>query len=273
MMKRKSHRLLIGVGGFLLFVVLDLLGSSSKRTPRGGVDALVRDCFSVTNNNNTSTTTTTTTAIITEGLPTKAGCYSSLADVAVAMEDKNPFMVETYILCPDTIYTIGDRDPHRPDCYLNGDVAVQLRQFSTIQCGANGSSLNNCTIRGGYNQMATTAGSYELEDKVGIVVQGITFAQGRGGALFLAAGGDIVFRDCIFKVKQLESMEPNLNGVSNDSSVILFLFLLLFHYNNYAGRITLTTERSRWSSRHLTSMGTNAVFCNSHNENHPNRLR
>jgi hypothetical protein len=197
MMKRKS-RLLIGMGGLLF--VLDLLGS--RRTPSGGVDALVRDCFPVTNNNNTNTTTTTITTV---GRPTEEGCYSSLRDVAVAMEDKNPFIVETYILCPDTIYTIGDRDPNRPDCYINGDVAIQLRQFSTIQCGKDGSSTNNCTLMGGYNQMATTAGSYNVEEKVGIVVQGITFAQGRGGALFLAAGGDIVFRDCIFKVTQVEA--------------------------------------------------------------------
>lgn len=132
---------------------------------------------------------------------TQQGCYGSLWDVAVAMEQKNPFQPETFILCPNTEYRIGDRDPSQPECFFDGDTTIQLRQFSKISCGEDGSSQNNCTIKGGFSQMVTTAGSYNLEQKTRIVVEGITFAQGRGASLFLAAGGDIVFQDCVFKVR------------------------------------------------------------------------
>ena len=127
------------------------------------------------------------------------------------MEEKDPFKFETFVLCPNREYKIGNRDRNQPACFRDGDAMLELRQFSIVQCGATGSYTNNCTITGGFNQMATTAGSYDQEPKTRIEVSGITFAQGTGGALFLAAGGDIVFKDCIFKVpEQLVESFSNL---------------------------------------------------------------
>jgi hypothetical protein len=166
---------------------LQLLGAVFFASDFGispGGFALVKDCFP----NATSGTT-------------EQGCYGSLWDVAVALEEKNPFVPETFVLCPNTEYRIGKRDPSQPDCFIDGDTTIQLRQFSKIICGDTGSSENNCTITGGFSQMVTTAGSYDLEQKTRIVVEGITFTQGRGASLFLAAGGDVMFKDCVFKVR------------------------------------------------------------------------
>jgi hypothetical protein len=206
MLKRKS-RLRLGVAGSWL-VAAGLFGST--RT----VDALVRDCFGVD-------------SAATAGVPTEEGCYKSLWDVAVAMEAKNPFIVETYSLCPNTVYEIGDRDPNRPDCFVGGDTALQLRQYSIVQCGLDGASSNNCTIMGGFNQMVTTAGSYDIEKKNGIVVAGLTFARGRGGALLLAAEGDIEFRDCIFQVSGCHLFAKNIHPFQTLTMLRFFIWNVL----------------------------------------------
>lgn len=164
-------------------------------------DALIRECYP----NAT-------------GSKTADGCYEHLRDIAIAMEEKDPFQFETFTLCPHKEYKIGNRDRSQPACFQDGDAMLELRQFSTVQCGASGSSNNNCTITGGFNQMATTAGSYSVEPKTRIEVAGITFAQGVGGALFLAAGGDIVFRDCVFKVRQQQPRTMRESNVKHTGS-------------------------------------------------------
>jgi len=127
-----------------------------------------------------------------------SGCYTDLNKVANRVATKPAFKVETFTLCPDTVYKIG---------YLgsgglteDGFPALQLRQNTHYRCGEDGKSTNNCIIAGGQFQIISTFNSFNEEPKVNVRLDGITFIDGDTAGALLVAPGDVIFTDCIFRV-------------------------------------------------------------------------
>jgi hypothetical protein len=97
----------------------------------------------------------------------------------------------TYIMCPNTVYEANDFE------YL------QLNGNATYLCGANGASANQCTIRGGAVQVGIFFSTYDRSSKDNILISGFTFEQSTLTNGAIAASGRSIFRDCIFKVRQM----------------------------------------------------------------------
>jgi hypothetical protein len=149
-----------------------------------------------------------TTTFPPTGTPTRAPipapvpdrpCYSNLTEIEDKIKLKNPFIVETYILCINTNYTIGVVNEDYK--IVNGFNPIYTRSNSILQCGEDGKSSNNCIITGGVYQMFHDFLSFNLENKVNVVIKGLTFEHASGGGIIMAAPGDITLIDCIFRVR------------------------------------------------------------------------
>jgi len=126
------------------------------------------------------------------------GCFSDLSQVADRVATKNAFQVETYILCPNTVYKIGFIGAS--GVTEDGFPALVLRQNTRYICGEDGKSSNNCILTGGQFQLLSTFNSFNQEIKANIQIKGITFQDGESAGALLVAPGDVIFEDCIFRV-------------------------------------------------------------------------
>jgi hypothetical protein len=153
-------------------------------------------------------TFTPTATLLPTAAPTRAPipapvpirpCYSNLTEIEHLVSLKDPFIVETYILCPDTIYTMGSFDPIT-EISIDGWKPIFTRANSIFQCGEDGKSSNNCILTGGAVQIFHEVVTFNREDKNNVVIKGITFEDAKTGGVVLAAPGDITLIDCIFRV-------------------------------------------------------------------------
>lgn len=128
----------------------------------------------------------------------QAPCFSNLNDLSKAIHDKATFTVETFILCPDTVFNVGFLNSDNG--YDGGDAPIPMRANSKILCGEDGSSANKCVLRGGGYQVIATINLFVGEDPDNVLVSGITFDSPKGNGALLVSPGDITFNDCIFQV-------------------------------------------------------------------------
>ena len=84
----------------------------------------------------------------------------------------------------------------------NGFEPFYTRSNSIYQCGEDGKASNNCIITGGGYHVNHLYVSYGRENKVNVVMKGLTFEDANDGGLIIAAPGDISFVDCVFRVSQ-----------------------------------------------------------------------
>ena len=126
-------------------------------------------------------------------------CFTSTFEIFQAMELQNPFVEETYIICPNTIIDIGFLDDNN-GCCVNGDYPLYVRSRSTVKCGEDGKASNNCVLRGGNSQLLATNSLFQENLLQGVRVMGITFEAAEFVSAALAARGDITFVDCVWRV-------------------------------------------------------------------------
>lgn len=123
-------------------------------------------------------------------------CYTSLTLLESKMENQDPFVENTYILCPNTVFPVGFPGAGGA-CCENGQSAIYARKNTVIKCGEDGSHNNNCTITGGQYQMLALEPCY-FEDIENFVVQGVNFNDAFGVMSIMSIPGDMMFKDCSF---------------------------------------------------------------------------
>jgi hypothetical protein len=132
-------------------------------------------------------------------------CYTNFRDLSAALAIKPPFEFRTYIVCANTTINVGDETFFGSNIYINGDVAMKLRQYTKIYCGRTGSSQNNCTVRGGTgSQIYVRSGGGQNDDaddkKRRMVISGFTFEDaGRAAVSVVYPGAELILIDCIFR--------------------------------------------------------------------------
>lgn len=134
----------------------------------------------------------------TLNLGPKPACFDDLDVLQEYVEAKNPLETEDFILCPNTVFHIGNP---RSDasCCENGSAPLQLGPNTHYKCGADGTSTNNCTLTGGLFQVLATAPSRDQEEIItNSVVEGVTFRGGGGAGTLMVSNNNVTFRDCIF---------------------------------------------------------------------------
>lgn len=154
------------------------------------------------------------------------GCISDIQEIY----DREESIVDTfgttrprrYIICASTIFHIGDLDfnynlriPKQqsskndddgddPDEAIITAVSppIPLRPNMNIRCGDDGSKINNCLITGGHIQIDGTSTRGITEPNLNnILIEGFTFVGATKSSIIVDKPGNIVFRDCEWKVR------------------------------------------------------------------------
>jgi hypothetical protein len=144
--------------------------SSSSAPANSTVAATPAAAPSNVDSDGTPSATYAPTPLIETETPTAAPfyaqreCYDKLQIVHDMIKVQEPFMQHVYKLCPNTIFDIGTMDENH-ECCIDGDARLVPRKDTTIQCGEDGLSTNNCTLRGGPVQVISWNENYNLEAK------------------------------------------------------------------------------------------------------------
>lgn len=126
-------------------------------------------------------------------------CWANLTELYIDLERKAPFSLNTYVVCPNQTYDIGYSYGTTGDCCNNGDLPIFARANTHFKCGDDGSSGNNCILRGGTASVVFNPFVFN-ELLSGVKIQGFTFQSPVKTTLFAAGSGDVTFIDCIVKV-------------------------------------------------------------------------
>jgi len=132
--------------------------------------------------------------------PEKLPCYNNITVLVEHLDLKKPFTPETYILCPNTIFPIGSETNPGERCCLDNQSPILSRANTEIKCGDDGDPKNKCVVTGGIFQVIFSYTNWaELDEN--FVLEGVTFQEADFASVILSNGGDITFRNCVFRVR------------------------------------------------------------------------
>ena len=137
-------------------------------------------------------------------LPPMPECFDSLDLLYDYVAEKNVFNPVDYILCPNTEFKLGVIPSAENECCIDGMAPIVLRSNSRIMCGADGKLENNCTLVSGQFQIISAFFTF-FEVDSGVSLEGITFKSSEFASLLLENDGEIMFKDCVFKVRSSSS--------------------------------------------------------------------
>lgn len=123
----------------------------------------------------------------------------------VAQTDPTFQEPRTYILCPSTIFNIGNLDADNKP--VNGQDFIRARPNLHLKCGDDGKVENNCFVTGGDIQVdGTSFLGNTVETIKNVTMEGITFTSAKKYAVWATKQGEITFIDCAFTVSDLIQM-------------------------------------------------------------------
>lgn len=172
----------------------------------------------------------TTVPVPTTPAPT-LDCINSLSYLEEQLTRRiDPNIRRTYKLCSNTIFSVGDLKDNGA-CCKDGQSPIYPRSNVKIQCGDDGSSKNNCFVRGGKYQLLALD-LYSGEDHItNFEMQGVTFESAEMAGLLLVQSGVMQFTDCLFMnhknhgVVQLFYYPPlaeRINGIEEETRANIF---------------------------------------------------
>jgi len=132
---------------------------------------------------------------------TQPACYDNLRDVYTYIsDDEKLFEQKQFIICPGTVIDVGFLVPGVG--LEDGQEPIVPRSNSEYLCGVDGSSDNNCIIRGGDFGVVAVPVFFRQDLSVyNVVVKGFIFEGQNQYAAFMAVPGDVSFIDCVFRVR------------------------------------------------------------------------
>jgi len=140
-------------------------------------------------------------------------CFTSLNSLVLREANvQDTTVARTYTLCAGTEFQIGKLNFDNE--LQDGQEMIPLRPNLRIKCGDTGQKENNCFVKGGDVQVDGTHyfGVSASETLENVVLEGITFFSSERHSVWLTKPGDVVFRNCEFRVRnntaQVES-NPN----------------------------------------------------------------
>jgi hypothetical protein len=157
-------------------------------------------------NSTTTNATTTTTTGKQDGNDTEDDdplCFTTFRDLSAAIAAKADFVQETFVICAGTVINVGVETYLGSGEFVNGDVALAMRQFTRVNCGADGSSRNNCVVRGGNSHVYVNSFSYRTEDKQRMTISGFTFEESDQWSIWANYNAaELLVLDCTFRKVQ-----------------------------------------------------------------------
>jgi hypothetical protein len=169
-------------------------------------------------------------------VPSLQDCYTNLNDLQAIVRAKDPFSKEVYKLCPNTVFEMGFLNASNV-CCVNGHPPLWPRRDTTYQCGDDGSSANNCTLRGGTLHVISYNEQFSSEEKTNAVFKGLTFEDAAEIAILMTAYGDFTYDDCVFKVcprsHSSKVLIPGLKPLLTNLCTVYLLFIESFQSRWY----------------------------------------
>ena len=145
---------------------------------------------------------------------TAAKCIDNLNDIVlpeIALARSNVAATSkerTYILCPNTVFHIGEAGSGNALNYTGGSLPLVIFNPNlSVLCGADGSVKNNCVLSGGDHQVLSLGHDLMPMDLRNIYpdasnfrLSGVTMRNATDLAFFIASvGTDIRIQDCVFE--------------------------------------------------------------------------
>lgn len=101
-------------------------------------------------------------------------------------------------LCPRTDLRVMDVERDEP--YAGNMPPLMAQSNMRVRCGEDGSLTNRCVVYEGASLLLNTFSMSQEYEAKNVVFEGITFERGVESFLELTNGGDITFRNCLFRV-------------------------------------------------------------------------
>lgn len=125
-----------------------------------------------------------------------------LAEERFLRNDTSEPAGRAYEICPNTVVNVGFQEQGLQ--YTNGSVPlVVVNPNLHVKCGSDGSSDNNCIVRGGDIQVIAPSQvdvPNTHPNAENFLIEGFTFeGASQLTMLILAPGGNIIVRNCIFQ--------------------------------------------------------------------------
>jgi hypothetical protein len=130
---------------------------------------------------------------------TTPDCFTNLTVLFEILELASPFVDKEYILCPDTVFNVGFHDEDG-ECCERGQMSCYVKSKTHLKCGEDGSSKNNCIIRGGDFQLLMGPQIFEETVTTEVKLSGITWEASANTGILIASQGDVTFVDNIIRV-------------------------------------------------------------------------
>jgi hypothetical protein len=183
-----------------------------------------------------------------------ADCYGNMNTIAL----REALLSFTYTLCSG-FYSIGTLDYNNE--LTGGQDMLPLRPNLHIKCGADGSRGNLCFINGGDVQVdGTNLFNVPGGTVSNVVLEGLTFSGSTKHVAWINKPGDILFKDCEFRVCNYGSESVCLSFHSLESIIRLRVSTLFdahcLSFYHFTYRKTLKRTHQSWL---ITSTRTIAV--------------
>eukprot|EP00977_Amphora_coffeiformis_P023961 scaffold14782_cov174-Amphora_coffeaeformis.AAC.14 len=136
--------------------------------------------------------------------PTTVGrfdeCFDSTAALANALRSRRaPYEFVDIALCARQNFEVDDPiDFNTP--YLGSKPPLSAQSNIRVKCGNSGLLTDQCVVRAG-EALALNTWSFSRDDEAkNVTYEGITFENGATALIILFSGGDITFKNCVFRV-------------------------------------------------------------------------
>ena len=117
-------------------------------------------------------------------------CFSSLQPLIDAVAEKDRFVIETYVLCPNTTFELGFGETAQ---------SLPLVTNTIYQCGEDGNPMNNCIIDGGGVAQFAPVQPDPLDAEIFMMVKGLTLQRSGEFVFGIQGPGEVTFEDCVFR--------------------------------------------------------------------------
>jgi len=135
--------------------------------------------------------------------PTTVGrfdeCFDSTAALANALRSRRaPYEFVDIALCARQNFEVDDPiDFNTP--YLGSKPPLSAQSNIRVKCGNSGLLTDQCVVRAG-EALALNTWSFSRDDEAkNVTYEGITFENGATALIILFSGGDITFKNCVFR--------------------------------------------------------------------------
>lgn len=147
----------------------------------------------------------------------ESACYSNTNDILSTLRSASAQVAKEFVLCPATEFSIGSVtsdavDGHHENDYTGGTAPLMARSNTHYKCGETGSSDNGCILKGGDVQFWSHEDTFDEDESLSVVVQGITFQDAQFVAILLENAGAITFIDCIIQVRPFNTIDDHFSG-------------------------------------------------------------